>query len=102
MIEENLVCINEIILTELAPALMKKGERDVLEGLQAIEMTPLKIDWNILRQYQLMNLERGVNKVGIPDLIILQQVIQEKIFLFSYDNHFQLINSYLRFELFEK
>lgn len=102
LIEEDLVCINEIILTELAPALMKKGEEDVLEGLQAIEIIPLKIDWDILRQYQLMNLERGVNKVGIPDLIILQQVIQEKFFLFSFDKHFQLMNSHLRFDFFEK
>jgi hypothetical protein len=39
---EDLVCINEIILTELAPALMKKGEKDVSEGLQAIEMIPIK------------------------------------------------------------
>ncbi|MCP9291390.1 MULTISPECIES: PIN domain-containing protein [Gracilimonas] len=100
LIEENLVCINEIILTELAPELLKQGESEVLEGLEAIEMIPLKIDWEIIRRYQLMNLERGVNKVGIPDLMIMQQVIEEKLSLFSLDKHFKLLQNHLNFDLF--
>lgn len=99
LIEEDLVCINELILTELAPALMLKNEADVLEGLKAISMIPLNIDWEIVRDYQLMNLENGINKVGIPDLIILQQVIDEKITLFSFDKHFRLMQSQLNFDL---
>jgi len=99
LIEEDLVCINELILTELAPALMLKNETDILEGLQAIAMIPLNIDWEIVRDYQLMNLKNGINKVGIPDLIILQQVIDEKITLFSFDNHFKLMQRQLKFDL---
>ncbi len=99
LIEEDLACINELILTELAPALMLKNETEILEGLQAISMIPLHIDWEIVRDYQLMNLKIGINKVGIPDLIILQQVIDEKITLFSFDKHFRLMQSQLNFEL---
>jgi len=99
LIEEDLACINELILTELAPALMLKNETDILEGLQAIAMIPLNIDWEIVRDYQLMNLKNGINKVGIPDLIILQQVIDEKITLFSFDNHFKLMQRQLKFDL---
>lgn len=99
IIEEDLACINELILTELAPALMLKNETEILEGLQAISMIPLHVDWDIVRDYQLMNLKNGINKAGIPDLIILQQVIDEKITLFSFDKHFRLMQSHLSFDL---
>ncbi|PWN05117.1 PIN domain-containing protein [Rhodohalobacter mucosus] len=99
LIVEDLACINELILTELAPALLLKIETELLEGLQAIEMIPLNVDWDIVRGYQLMNLKNGINKVGIPDLIILQQVIDEKITLFSLDKHFKLMQGQLNFDL---
>lgn len=99
LIEEDLACINELILTELAPALKLRNETEILEGLQAISTVPLNIDWEIVRDYQLMNLKNGINKVGIPDLIILQQVIDEKITLFSFDKHFRLMQSQLNFDL---
>lgn len=99
LIEEDLACINELILTELAPSLMLKKETDILEGLNAIKIIPLNIDWDIIRDYQLMNMENGINKVGIPDLMILQQVIEKKISLFSFDKHFKLMQKHLKFDL---
>ena len=99
LIEEDLACINELILTELAPALMLKNETDTLEGLQAISMIPLNVDWEIVRDYQIMNIRNGINKVGIPDLIILQQIIDEKITLFSFHKHFSLMQNHLNFDL---
>ncbi len=99
LIEEDLACVNELILTELVPAATLKKETDILDGLQALSMIPLTIDWEIIRDYQLMNLQNGINKVGIPDLIILQQVIDQKITLFSFDKHFRLMQAYLNFEL---
>jgi predicted nucleic acid-binding protein len=102
IIEEDLACINELILTELAPSLMMKNETDIIEGLQAIEMIPMNIDWDIVRDYQLMNLQNGLNKIGIPDLIILQQAIDQKITLFSFDRHFKLMQNHLNFDLISK
>lgn len=99
IIEEDLACINELILTELAPALSLKNETELLEGLQTIRMIPMNIDWEIVRDYQLMNLQNGINKVGLPDLIILQQVIDQKITLFSFDRHFKLMQNHLNFDL---
>jgi len=99
IIQEDLSCINELILTELVPSLMMKNETDIMEGLQSIEIIPMNIDWDIVRDYQLMNLQNGLNKVGIPDLIILQQVIDKKISLFSFDKHFKLMQNYLNYEL---
>ncbi|WP_218588578.1 PIN domain-containing protein [Cyclobacterium lianum] len=99
MITEDLVCTNELILTELSPFLEHKGRYDILENLLELEMIPLSIDWQLIQKYQLLNLQKGVNKVGIPDLIILQQVIHQRLSLFSFDKHFKLMQSYLNFEL---
>ena len=99
IIEEDLACINELILTELAPALLLKKETEILEGLKSIELIPLNIDWEIIRDYQHMNLQIGINKVGIPDLMILQQVIEQKMSLYSFDKHFKLMQNHLNFEL---
>lgn len=99
IIEEDLACINELILTELAPSLMMKNETDIIKGLQSIERVPMNIDWDIVRDYQLMNLQNGINKVGVPDLIILQQVIDQKITLFSFDKHFKLMQNHLTFDM---
>jgi predicted nucleic acid-binding protein len=99
LIEEDLVCTNELILTELSPALMKQKEIEILEGLNALQKIPLHIDWDIIREYQFMNLKKGINRVGIPDLIILQQVIDQKLTLFSFDKHFTLMQKHLTFGL---
>lgn len=99
LLEEDLACINELVLTELEPFLKMKNATDIIEGLQSIEMVPMNIDWDIIRDYQFMNLQNGINKVGIPDLIILQQVIDQKITLFSFDKHFKLMQNHLNFEL---
>ena len=79
-----------------------KNETEILEGLKAIELIPLNVDWEIIRDYQLMNLKNGINKVGIPDLMILQQVIEKKISLFSFDKRFKLMQNHLNFELISK
>ena len=99
LIEEGLACINELILTELAPALSLKNETELLEGLKAIDMVPMNIDWEIIRDYQVMNNSNGINEVGIPNLIILQQVIDQKISLFSFNKNFNLMQNHLDFEL---
>ena len=65
-------------------------------------MIPLNIDWDIIRDYQLMKLKNGLNKVGITDLLILQQVIQQKITLYSFDKNFKLMQKHLNFNLITK
>ena len=99
LIEEDLVCTNELILTELVPALLHQRREDMVESLHVIEKIPLRIDWKSIQEYQHMNLQNGINKVGIPDLILLQQVIEEKIILFSFDKHFKLMRAFLNYEL---
>ena len=99
LLEEDFVCINELIFTEIAPILIKTNQTEVVESLRSLEFVPLNIDWMGVRNYQVLNLRNGINKVGIPDLIILQQVVEEKIALFSLDKHFSLIQNHVQFEL---
>lgn len=99
LIEENLVCVNELILTELVPILRKQQQSVAIDSLNSLEQVPLKVDWKIIREYQYMNLKNGINNVGIPDLMILQQIIEEKMTLYSFDKHFKLMKEIYNFEL---
>ena len=99
LIEEDMVCINELILTELLPALEIIGQKEAIKSLESLPSIDLKVSWPLIRKYQVLNLKNGINKVGIPDLLILQQVIENKLTLFSRDKHFRLMQKYLHFEL---
>lgn len=100
-LEENLVSTNDIILTELLPRLLVDRKQVIVEGLTSLNKIPLNIDWDLIRHYQLLNLKNGINRVGLPDLIILQQVVEEKLTLFSYDKHFMLMRQFLKFDLIQ-
>ena len=99
LIEEDIVCTNEIILSELLPVLIRRKQHEVIESLSSLEVIPLEIDWSLIRKYQVINLDRGVNNVGIPDLVILQQVIEAKLSFYTLDKHFSMMKDYLSFEL---
>lgn len=99
LITEDLACTNELILTELLPAIENQRKNELNESLLALEIVPLSIDWDLIRRYQTMNIKNGVNKVGIPDLMILQQVIEQKMTLMSLDKHFKLMNNSFSFDL---
>lgn len=99
LITEDLVVINDLILTELIPSLVNQNQKDVINSLEALETVPLRIDWDLIRKYQILNLQEGINKVGIPDLLILQQVIETNLTLYSFDKHFQLMSEIVTFKL---
>ncbi len=101
LIEEDMVCTNELILSELLPILKVRRELLVIDSLLALERIPIHISWELIREYQQINLQNGINKVGIPDLIILQQVIEEMLTLYSLDKHFRLMKAHFSFELIE-
>jgi hypothetical protein len=99
LLEEDLVCTNDLILSELGPSLMIQKQVEIWESLRALDQIPLRIDWDLIREYQILNLKNGINKVGIPDLIIIQQVIEEKLLIFTFAKHFKLMNSFLKYDL---
>jgi predicted nucleic acid-binding protein len=101
LIEEDLICTNDVVLTELIPALTKNRNFELVKSLRSLENIPMDIDWEIIREYQILNLQNGIKTVGIADLIIIQQVVFSKLTLLSLDKHFTLMQKYLSFDLLE-
>jgi len=98
-IEQNIISTNDLILAELIPILKIKREFPVISLLRNITLIPLVINWENIINYQTKCLKHGINKAGIPDLIILDNVIQNDLTLYSLDKHFKLINNHIDFEL---
>ncbi|MCU0612329.1 MAG: PIN domain-containing protein [Candidatus Eisenbacteria bacterium] len=99
LIEENLIVTNDLILAELTPPLLVRGERTLVSLLHDIERIPLTLDWDDIIRLQVTCLRNGINKVGIPDLIIAQQAMQSNLALFSLDRHFRLLSTHLPLNL---
>ena len=99
LIYNNQICINDIILAELFPFLKIKNENEIIDSLIHITRIPMEINWNLIINYQIINLKHGINKVGIPDLIILDNVISNNLVLFSEDKHFKLMEKYINVTL---
>lgn len=92
LIEEGFVVTNDIILAELTPALLVRGERNLVRVLREMECVPLAVDWNGIIEMQVACLRNGINKVGIPDLMVAQNAMQHNLSLFSLDKHFRLLS----------
>ncbi|MGJ4790087.1 PIN domain-containing protein [Leptospira koniambonensis] len=100
LIDNENVYTNDLILAELIPFLKLRKQSKILTSLEAIERFPLEIDWEQIIEYQISNLKNGINKVGIPDLIIAQNVIQNKATLFTLDKHFRLMSKNVKLKVY--
>ena len=100
ILDLNSVCINDLILTELLPSINHKKEDKLKELLLIVAKVPLEINWNELINMQTFNLKNGINKVGINDLIIVQNTINNDLELFSFDRHFESMSKLFGFRLF--
>lgn len=100
LIEENLVVVNDLVLAELIPALHMKRQKGIIAIMGEIACPPMKIDWDDLTQMQILCLCHGINKVGIPDLMIAQHAIQNHLELYSLDKHFALLAKHIPLTLY--
>lgn len=101
LIDENLIVINDLILAELVPFLEIRNQRKLPGLLRNINKLPLNIDWDQLIEFQIKCLRKGVNGIGIPDLMVAQNAKQNLCEIFSLDNHFQLMKDIVGFELLD-
>jgi len=99
LIDENLVVINDLILTELIPFLKVKNQRKVIKLLHNINKLEISINWDQIVEYQYKCLKSGINGVGISDLIIAQNAKQNHCEIYSLDNHFQLLQDIFKIKL---
>jgi len=100
LIDDNLIVINDIILAEIIPLLKVKKQTKVINLLREITCKPLEINWDEIILFQEDCLKNGINKVGIPDLIITQNAIQNNYKLYTLDKHFSLLQQVINIELY--
>jgi predicted nucleic acid-binding protein len=101
LIDNNALCTNDLILMELLPSIMHKREYHLAELLGSLATYKIIIDWRELQEYQRLNLKHGNNNIGIADLIIVQNCIQNNLKIVSTDKHFQAMAKYLPIELYK-
>ncbi|MCU7940367.1 MAG: PIN domain-containing protein [gamma proteobacterium symbiont of Bathyaustriella thionipta] len=92
LIDENLIVINDLVLTELLPLLIVKQEKKVINLLKMVKKHPIHPDWEEIRNYQVSCLKSGSNGIGIADLLIAQNSIQNNVPVYSIDKHFKFMN----------
>lgn len=91
LIDDNLIVINDIILTELVPFLAIKKQFKVIELLNNITLLPLQPNWAEIINWQTACLSKGHNGIGIPDLLVAQNSRQQNCKIYSLDKHFRLM-----------
>ncbi|RJP79502.1 MAG: PIN domain-containing protein [Desulfobacteraceae bacterium] len=100
LIDENLLATNDLILTELIPFLKARNETKIINLLYNINRFELSINWNEIIDYQYECLKNGLNGVGIPDLIIMQNAKQNNCEIYTIDNHFLLMKDILSVQIY--
>jgi len=99
LIDENLMVINDLILAELVPSLKVNHQSKIVTLLYSIKKLKLAIDWNQIVEFQFKCLKNGINGIGIPDLIVAQNAIQNRCEIYSLDNHFRRLKDILGLQL---
>ena len=76
-----------------------RNQRKLINLLLNINKLDLSINWNQIIEYQYKCLKNGLNGIGIPDLIIAQNAKQNHCDIFSFDNHFHLMQDILNLQV---
>jgi predicted nucleic acid-binding protein len=100
LIYANAICTNDIILTELLPSIMHKKENELADLLNSLRKNILIINWQEIRNIQILNLKHGNNNVGISDIIIAQNCMQNESKLITNDKHFGIMAKYIPLKLY--
>ena len=91
--------INEVILTELLPTMIANEIYAVADFTNKLPKVPMNINWKEIRDYQTILMKNGHSRIGIPDLLIAQNCIQNDIQVISCDKHFQTLAKFLPLKL---
>ena len=91
LIDENLVVINDLILVELLPLLVIRNEKSIIRLLKKIKNNPINVNWQEIVNHQVQCLKAGTSGIGIPDLLIAQNAIQNGTPIYSIDKHFSFM-----------
>ena len=101
LISQNALCTNNIILTELLPSIIHKKEHTLAQLLESLTNYTLSIDWQEICDIQLINFKHGNNNIGITDIIIVQNCLQNSLRLITNDKHFEAMAKYLKLIIYK-
>jgi len=93
LIDENLLVINDIILAELLPLLTIRRENEVVNLLTKIKNNPIQANWQEIIDFQVSCLKSGSTGIGIPDLLIAQNAIQNNTPIYSINKYYGFIRN---------
>lgn len=102
LIDDDLVVINEVVLAELVPFLKLKKQHKVIKLLQELIRPSMNINWSEIIEFQVSCLKSGANGVGLPDLIIAQNALQNSVQIYSLDKHFKLLQEIIDVQLYKE
>jgi hypothetical protein len=102
LIDSNNLCTNDLILSELIPFINHKKEFELKELLESVYRVTVDIDWNSIIAMQTGNLKNGIINIGISDLIIVQNAIENDLEIFAFDKHFELMNDLFGFKVYKR
>jgi predicted nucleic acid-binding protein len=100
LIYNNALCTNDIILTELVPSMIHKKENKLADLLNSLRKKILLIDWQEIQNIQILNLKKGNNNIGISDIIIAQNCIQNNLRIIAKDRHFKAMAKYIPLKIY--
>jgi predicted nucleic acid-binding protein len=100
LIFNNALCINDIILTELLPSIIHKKENKLVDLLNGLRKKILLIDWQEIQSIQILNLRHGNNNIGISDIIIAQNCMQNNLKIITKDKHFKAMAKYTPLKIY--
>jgi len=99
LIDENIVVTNDLILAELIPFLRIRNQRKIVGLMKTIKRLSMDIIWDEIIEYQYLCLKKGVNGIGLPDLVIAQNAKQHHAEIYTLDFHFAMMKNILELEL---
>jgi len=102
LIDENLVATNDLILAELIPFLKVRNQDKLINLLYKINRFEIVVNWEQIIDYQCKCLKKGLNGIGIPDLIIVQNAKQNHCSIYSLDKHFNRMENILNIKLIDR
>ena len=100
LIDENLAVTNDLVLAELIPCLKIRKQRTIMKLLSRMNNLGMAINWDQIMDFQYECLKKGINGIGIPDLIIAQNAKQNNCPIYSLDKHFIALKNVVNIELF--
>jgi len=103
LLQEDLVCTTGLVKAEILPVARTKKEFNLLK--EYFKVLPFLQDpesmWDDVIYAQRKLKQKGINGVGIPDLIVAVTAMKHEVKVFSKDRHFGSMKKIIGLKIFE-